>query len=166
MSLVHEALQKAEREKQRKAGNVVEPPPAIRTAPAPAAHRAAATAPAKKKKSVLLWVVVLFIGVWGVLFAYLHKPTPVVREWPATPPSQVQPATAPVAPAPVAAPVEAGKFVVTGIMQDADGKFMAVLNGRPVSEGQFVDGALVKRVERDRVIVEVNGRESTVPFNR
>lgn len=51
------------------------------------------------------------------------------------------------------------QFKITGIMKDPEGKYCAVLNGRVIYETQYVDGATVKRIERDRVTLEVGGRE-------
>jgi len=142
MSLIHEALQKAAREKQRNAGHL--PPPAA--VPPPAAK------PDRFPVGAILSAVVaaaLLVGVFIV-------------SRPAAPQKSVPPPR-PVAPP---APPAAVEFQLTGIMQDVDGKYLAVLNGRPVAEGQYVGGATVKRVERDRVILERDGHETTVPYNR
>lgn len=47
-------------------------------------------------------------------------------------------------------------------MKDPDGKYVAVLNGRVAYEGYYIDGATVKKIERDRVTVEVTGRETVL----
>jgi type II secretory pathway component PulC len=107
------------------------------------------------------------------LVLLVQKPATSESTRPLSPPPAPV-ATVPAQPAPtvgaappvslVAEPVPG--FKLTGIMQDTDGSYLAVLNGRPVAAGQFVDGATVKRIERDRLILEVNGHESTVPYNR
>ncbi len=40
-----------------------------------------------------------------------------------------------------------------------DGGFGAVINGKNVREGYYIDGAIVKKIERDRVTLNVNGNE-------
>ena len=44
-------------------------------------------------------------------------------------------------------------------MKDPDGKPVAVLNGRVAYEGYFVDGATVKKIDPDRVTLDVKGQE-------
>ena len=41
-------------------------------------------------------------------------------------------------------------------------KYSAVINGHVVAREQYVDGAIVKSVERDRVTLNVDGREIVV----
>jgi type II secretory pathway component PulC len=48
---------------------------------------------------------------------------------------------------------------LSGIMGNPDGRLSAVVDGRTVYEGYVLDGKTVKRIERDRVILEVDGRE-------
>lgn len=50
-------------------------------------------------------------------------------------------------------------------MKDPDGRLSAVVNGRIVYEDGYVDGATVKKVERDQVTLDVNGRESVLRLN-
>ena len=78
---------------------------------------------------------------------------------PSVAPSTESPAAAASAPPPPAAPVDP-RYRITGIMKDPDGKYCAVINGKIVSETQFVDGATIKKIERDRVTLEIAGRES------
>jgi len=161
MSLVHEALQKAAREKQRQTGPVV--PVAPRHAK-PAAPAVPAPAPSRSPL-ILLGAAVGTVAVVGIVaIVWL-----VSRGGPVAPPREpvaVEPPAAPVARAveemPPAAVEPLPGFKLTGIMKDPSGAFAAVLNGRVVFEGHYVDGATVKRIERDRLIIEVNGRESTL----
>jgi hypothetical protein len=56
------------------------------------------------------------------------------------------------------------KYKISGIMPDpaVNGKYGAILNGRVVYEDHYIDGAIVKRIERDRVTLDVSGREVIV----
>jgi hypothetical protein len=72
--------------------------------------------------------------------------------------------TAQQAPAPPAGSAEAG-FRLTGIMILPDSRY-AVLNGHAVYESGYVDGATVKKIERDRVtLVDAQGREIVLRLN-
>jgi hypothetical protein len=64
----------------------------------------------------------------------------------------------------VATPAAAdeSKYKLSGIMKDPDGKFVAVLNGRVAYEGYFIDGATVKKIERDRITIDDHGREAVL----
>lgn len=150
MSLVHEALQKAEREKQRKAGEH----------PAPAATPAAAPPPAPRAMPVILPIALACMALLAVLATIWiltrHTPAPTPAPPPVTVIHPPPPEPTPL-PAPVASADDPG-FKLTGIMKDPDGKDCAVVNGRVVYEGQYVDGATVKKIERDRVTLDANGR--------
>jgi hypothetical protein len=217
MSLVHEALQKAEREKLRKTGAApaVPPGPVPKTAPVeplvveamhvnpPAPHLAPARpvpvarpVPPPKSQYALLSVLFACVAVVAIVaIVYLvSRATSTLRESkevvtastttrasadggsrsvataPAVPASQPAalteqgpPRTA-VTPAPVAiAATEPAGFKLTGIMKDPVNEgFIAVLNGRTVYEGYSVDGATVKKIERDRVTLDIPGQPDTV----
>ena len=189
MSLVHEALQKAEREKQRQTGVA---PVATRPQPTPAPvamapiSRASITpapvksvvvvpAPQKSAPAFLSVMIACVAVVAMVAIVYLvsqaitaNRRAPVVAgegEAPAESKPNATGSTAarpePHPPAATETPVPADdtKFKVSGIMKDPEGKYCAVLNGRVVYETYFQDGATVKRIERDRVTLEVGGRE-------
>lgn len=47
-------------------------------------------------------------------------------------------------------------------MTDPDGKFVAVLNGRVAYEGYYIDGATVKKIERNRVTIDADGHEQVL----
>ena len=47
-------------------------------------------------------------------------------------------------------------------MGNPDGQLSAVLNGRTVFEGYVMDGITIKKIERDRVTIEINGQESVL----
>ena len=174
MSLVHEALQKAEREKRRKAS--LAPAPSVSTAtvvaPVAASHVQATPAPPatvepRRSYQALLTVLSMCVGVAGlVAIVYLvSKATSTVREsqQAVTPTEASAPAsTAPSSPPtdPTAAPAQDARYKITGITKDPeDGKYLAIINGQLRSEGQYVDGAVIKKIERDRVTIEVNGQE-------
>ena len=209
MSLVHEALRKAEREKQRKLGTAPAAPtphvtsqpvrapivhsPAVATpvAPvvrAPSAHTPAPTVerPTDKNNFFLPMLIgcVAIVAIIAIVFIVRNAtsvlrqskeappvvasavPAPVAKS---TPPAESQPAVAPAvstttpsvpSPAAPAAPVvDESKYQISGIMKDPDGKPVAVLNGRVAYEGFYVDGATVKKIDTDRVTLDVKGHE-------
>ena len=51
------------------------------------------------------------------------------------------------------------RFKLTGIMSVPGGGFGAVINGKAVVEKNYVDGATVRRIDRDQVALDLNGRE-------
>ena len=79
----------------------------------------------------------------------------------ASQPSDQGPAPAVALPDTVVAPSDTS-YKLTGIMRDPDGRYSAVLNGRTVYEQHLVDGATVKRIERDRVTLVVGGKEQVL----
>jgi hypothetical protein len=202
MSLVHEALQKAEREKQRKLGTtpsvpvsysapqavatpVVHTPivaaPVVHVAHEPAAHRPVAPVEETKEPNNFLLPALIFcvavVAIIAIVFL-VSNATSVLRPSKEIPPVVVSAAstpvtqsTSPAAPSPTestapasvpppAAPVtDESKYKISGIMKDPDGKSVAVLNGRIAYEGYFIDGATIKKIETDRVTLDVKGRE-------
>ena len=50
------------------------------------------------------------------------------------------------------------QYDLTGITQFPDGRQAAVINGQLRSEDQYVDGAIIKKIERDRVTLDVDGQ--------
>lgn len=199
MSLVHDALQKAEREKLRKTGVApiasepasstpahllgAEPKPAtlakaLGRTPAPAAVTAE---PQRAHHGLLTALIVCVAVVAMVAIVYLvSTAATTIRESKqavnTTPSSSVFPSTSaardegaratpitPTAPPPsIAAPATDSRFKLTGIMKNPEGQYGAVLNGRVVYEGHYVDGATVKKIERDRITLEVGGRDQVV----
>jgi hypothetical protein len=77
---------------------------------------------------------------------------------PAAPPPTESAAPASVPP-PVAPMTDESKYKISGIMKDPDGKPVAVVNGRVAYEGYFVDGATIKKIDTDRVTLDVKGQE-------
>ena len=173
MSLVHEALEKAAREKARKSGPLAPSPssgsglPQQVNLPAaiPPSPSGVGLPTATSRRSRLPWllavVALLAIGValWFAVKAYrqveqaLQPPSPTPA-----PVNVVAPVPEGVAPAPVLE----SRYKVSGIMRDPDGTFVAVINGKVVSETQFVEGAIVKKIERDRVTLDVDGKETVL----
>jgi len=51
------------------------------------------------------------------------------------------------------------RFKLTGIVGERKSGFLAVINGQTVAEHSNVDGATVKRIDRDRVSLDLNGHE-------
>jgi len=201
MSLVHEALRKAEREKLRKAGAALaaplaRPQPAATAVPttssvtvvSPAAtaqvtYAAPAVAVAEPPRShqALLTTLIVSVGIVAlVAIVYLvGNATSTIRESQqavsvgAPPTASTSPAkTAPrppesasVQPAPTSEPaVPDSRFRLTGVTVDPadNGKFLAIINGQLRSENQYVDGATIKKIERDRVTIDVNGHEQVL----
>ncbi|MFO8012037.1 MAG: hypothetical protein R6X20_01905 [Phycisphaerae bacterium] len=70
----------------------------------------------------------------------------------------LQPETPPPAPRP---PVDTSTLKISSIMNGPDGG-LAIINGRPVREGESVAGAKVVRIRNRTVEVEINGRRATV----
>jgi hypothetical protein len=222
MSLVHEALQKAEREKLRKAGIAPTPPvPAasvVHPGQSSATHAAVpvttviplgretapqepgpATAAPPKSNSYLLPALIGCVAIVAVIATVFlvssaasvwrqSKPvastpasasgsaeTPAVTTAPApaakpAEPVQPQPAVqSPVqppasvsVPPPATSAADESKYKLSGIMTDPDGKFVAVLNGRVAYEGYYIDGATVKKIERNRVTIDDHGHEAVL----
>lgn len=214
MSLVHEALQKAEREKQRKTGVAPAPPHKFSPPPAPApsfspseSRQAEPSAtvsvtgtfaagqpvaavsvdgPAKKQSSflTLLIVSVAVVAIVAIVFlaslaaSAIRDSRRVVGDGaaaalPAAPAAQAavaQPATAAAVAGPAAAEPAAPqeqqpavtspdpRYKISGITKDTDGKYWAIINGQLRSEDEYIDGAIVKSVERDRATLDVNGQ--------
>ena len=204
MSLVHEALQKAEREKQRKTGDspvfaqraqpVVAPRPALpredkpvaptRVSGFPQAPASPAPAPVARSHQAVLVVVaacVALVAIVAIVFIVNRTPPSVVRKSEssggqgsvavASAPARPEPRpttetfTPPAAATPPAVttpPADTSQYRVTGIMKDPQGKYCAVINGRVVYVEHYIDGAVVKAIERDRVTLDIGGREAVV----
>ena len=179
MSLVYEALQKAEREKERKTGA----PPARELKPVTPAKPVAPqlpvpappvqpAAPSRSYLSMLI-VCVSLVALVGIVYMVLLATKNVVLSPTAPsalPAARTQPAataTEPAAPpasapsAPATSTENDPRFKLTGIMKMGD-SYGAVINGRVVYQDNYVDGAVVKKVERDRVTLDVNGRETII----
>jgi hypothetical protein len=172
MSLVYEALQKAEREKERKSGSVPAHQPVVRHAAAIAPGTAPAPTVAPSARRYLS--VLIVGGSVAAIAALVYVVFLTIRQIPQAPPVAI-PASAPAAatvapvtPSPDTAPPSATatendpRFRLTGIMGKPGGGFMAIINGRAVEQDQYVDGATVQKVERDRVTLNLNGREFVV----
>ena len=54
------------------------------------------------------------------------------------------------------------RFKLTGIMSAPEGGLVAVVNGKVVVEKNYVDGANVKKIDRDQVTLDLNGHEFAV----
>lgn len=210
MSLVHEALQKAEREKQRKVGAARSAPaavPAPQPVHVPAVPSLAATAPVTsasretvthkpapvveeppKTNPFLLPVLISCVAIVAIIAIVflVSNATSAFRQSREVSPAPTATASAPAAKtpepspphravptpvepsAPASAPPSAAttgndpQYKLSGIMKDPDGKYVAVLNGRVAYEGNYIDGATVKKIEPDRVTVEVTGRETVL----
>ncbi len=162
MSLVYEALQKAAKEKNRFAS----PPPAPVAIPSPVPTPVVAP-----KRSPVVWIAggsLVALTVVVVAGAILVFKKPDVTSVPVALPAEVAAPslvveTSPAVPAPVAERPAANtdRFKLTGIMKMGE-EYSAIINGHVVAREQFVDGAVVKAVESDRVTLTVNGRDVVV----
>jgi hypothetical protein len=208
MSLVHEALRKAAREKQRKVGAAASapaasphpvPPQPIHT---PVIHPPAATTPvatvtretvAHKPAPVAeqpqetnhfllpaLIGCVAIVAIIAIVFLVSNassalrqsqESTTVAAAAPAAKPAvpaELQPtaqpptdsATPPNASTPTAPAINESKYKLSGIMKDADGKYVAIVNGRVAYEGYYIDGATLEKIEPDRVTLDVKGQKA------
>ncbi|HUJ11592.1 MAG TPA: hypothetical protein VL171_16385 [Verrucomicrobiae bacterium] len=210
MSLVHEALQKAEREKQRKAAAapstpVVAPatplgrhepisePRVVQPLPS-GPHELAPNSPApeiEKASRANQFVLPVLIGcvamvaMIAIVFLVISATsalqqsketaparavlTPTARATTTPKPVPASVASAAETPKTVSSnPTPAGnetKYTLSGIMQDPDGKYVAVLNGRIAYEGDYIDGATVKKIDHDHATIEVSGRERELRLN-
>jgi type II secretory pathway component PulC len=166
VSLVYEALQKAEREKERKAGT----PPAKQETPV-APSRALPLSPVAPQHTTRNYLGILVISVSLIAVLALAYVAVILTRKSVEPPAAAVPVFTPAAPTPApaaqAAPAPTAppattendpRFKLTGITL-TDDKFGAVINGHIVYDGYYIDGANVKKVERDRVTLESNGRE-------
>jgi len=181
MSLVYEALQKAEREKDRKTGTIPahpEPPasPAKPVTPRASAPVAPAETPAPARSHLTMLVVcvsvVALVGIVAVVLIAMKNFTSAtsaaVSPVASSPPmagasaARTEPrASDPVAPPSPGATENDPRFKLTGIMKMGD-TYGAVINGHIVYQDNYVDGAVVKKVERDRVTLNLNGRETVL----
>jgi hypothetical protein len=170
MSLVHEALEKAAREKQRKTGSAPfrgSGLPAA-TLPAPSGSGLPTATPRRSRLPWLLAGVALIAvlaALWFAAKAYRQveqalTPSASAPAKVIDPPVAARTPLPPPPPAPV--PVTESRYKISGIMRDPDGTFVAVINGKVVSETHYVDGATVKKIERDRVTLDVDGKETVV----
>jgi len=181
MSLVYEALQKAAREKQRKTGESLRteptPIPSKEGSPTVAApllggaggglrgttnSQPAVPAPAKSHQGALVVVaasVALVAIVAIVLMVFRQTPTKVEEVVRPVIPQVAKPQ--PVMPVTPVAPVSEPLLKLTGIAPLPDGGFCAFFAGQPlpVYEEQPIEGATVKKIEKDRVTLVINGRE-------
>jgi hypothetical protein len=174
MSLVFEALQKAEREKQNKTDSPPPPAaaqPAVAPKPAPQPPAPLPAAPPKSPQVIVIGLAacVAVVAIVAIVFIVsrtltgAHKldveagATPLVSN---TPPAAPSPPVETVA-APPPIPLEE-RYKITGIMPDADGSLLATINGRIVAVSNYVDGAIIKKIERDRVTLDIKGREAVL----
>lgn len=170
MSLVYEALQKAEREKQRKTSIPSAPTPQVAPAPKSVAVEkpvAAAPVPAKSHQAALIVVaasVALVAIVAIVLMVFRQSPNKTDEPTRLVTPEVVKPATVArvhATPATPVDPVSKPSLKLTGIAPLPEGGFCAFFAGQPlpVYEEQHIEGAIVKKIEKDRVTLDINGRE-------
>jgi len=209
MSLVHEALLKAEREKQRKTGGasvtaqwaqpvtprpaplreekpVITPTKTPWPAQTPVSH-ALAQEPSRsrwtteKSHQTMLALVaacVALVAIVGIVFIVsrsaqtAHKSELSAGSTPApavSPSAQAEPNSPPAETltqsAVIPSPLDVSRYKITGIMKDPQGNYCAVINGRVAYAEQYIDGAVVKIIERDRVTLNESGREFVVRLN-
>jgi hypothetical protein len=169
MSLVYEALQKAEREKQRKTGAApASPLPVAEARPisAPTPVPVAAPAAPRSYQPLLLGLIgcVCIVALVAILYLVSNSTKPAPATATTVTNTVITTAAAPSAVAselPPLNPIDA-RFRISGIMRDSEGKFGAVLNGKIVYEGYYVDGATVKSITQDRAVLDIGGKEAVV----
>jgi len=169
MSLVYQALRKAEQERNRQTVTPVAPRPASPPAPPAAVTLAVPAAPppaAVKTNSPLLAIllsVVALVAIVAIVVITLRAPA-IRSESPAAPVAPTAPAVPVVAPPPAEpTPVRSTSHQLTGITKDPlSGKPLAIINGQLRGEQEYVDGAVITSIERDRVTLEVDGRAVVV----
>ena len=190
MSLVFEALQKAEREKQNQAGAAPSPapptvppptppqPPTTVVLPKPVRPTPSTTPPMpatpKSQQTVLvvLAACVAVVAIVAIVFIVSRTLTPAHKTETVASPSATASNVTPVAPNSTMEPPAVltalppvtleERYKITGIMPDADGSLLATINGRVVAISNYVDGAIIKKIERDRVTLDINGKEAVV----
>ncbi len=179
MSLVHQALRKAEAEKNRHttptpAAPVAAldkrgPPPPAPSVPVPLPQPEPRTTPANSWLLPATLTAIAAVAIVAIVILVMRTAPGSNRregEAPAEPPRLASAATAPtptVAPAPTEpAPVEPVRWKLTGISKDPSGNYLAIINGNLRGVNEYVDGAVIKSIERDRVTLDVNGRETVV----
>jgi type II secretory pathway component PulC len=176
MSVTHEALEKAAREKRRQDGYVPTPTPIPvqpLVAPPPTPHTPRVLLVVLSVAVACVAIALMVTVIWlvnnpkpvptEIKPAVVERPSPRLPLTPTnitawTPPPPL-PTTPVQPPASVATPPE---FRLSGIMQELDGKYGAVVNGQTVFAGYTVDGATVKLIERNRVVLDRNGRETVL----
>jgi hypothetical protein len=85
-------------------------------------------------------------------------PTELPVTAPPVAPPTADPSSTPSAPSSTIPIADDSKYKISGIMQDPDGKPVAVINGRVTYEGYYVDGATVVKIESDRVTLDIKGQ--------
>jgi hypothetical protein len=169
MSLVHNALKKAELERQLVAHSSRE------TAVDPdRARPETATKKKRRRLSQLAVEVLIVMCLVGILAVFLVKFGQSQRLYPKQPVGRETPvegvsASTPIDEAKVepmgsqdataVSPVPVKVYKLTGIMKDAEGRYMAILNNRVIGVGGYVEGATVRDIVEDRVAIDVDGRE-------
>lgn len=176
MSLVHNALKKAEREKQRMVGGSRDSDAVPNgNLPASSADRGRG----RLLPSLLAAIIVLCVAGPAAFYIVKRDQTrrpdpvqavdlqetvvPVVVEQAVSGPHdapKIDPE--PQMPPPADSSVSAKEYKLTGIMKDADQKYLAVLNNRVVGVGGYVEGATVREIGGDRITIEVDGREQVL----
>jgi hypothetical protein len=168
MSLVYEALQKAEREKRNKTGPApVAAPPAPVKQPEPTVASVPPPAPRVNYLgllvacvSIVALVAIVVIVVQAARSLGEKRSRPVAAESPPAPVAEPPPTVA--APSPTTSTANDSRFRLTGITGNEEIGYGAFINGRLVYPEHYVDGAIVKKIERDRVTLNVDGHEVVV----
>lgn len=148
MSLIHEALEKLEKEK----GGPAEAPPINTPVKLPTRLE---TFPRKEEKAIpsentrLIFAIggaLLLLLVIGLIYLAGHSLSSLSSS---------------PAPASASEPARHGLFVLTGIT-GSEGDLIAVINNQLVRVGDRVSGASVVEIQKDQVVIEANGRRVTL----
>jgi hypothetical protein len=163
MSVIHEALEKLDQEKNPK-GPAAVLTPEERTAKG--SSESAVSALQKEKKNPPESSRALF-AIGGVLLLFFIAGLIYLfgRSFSKETPTEISTSTQEEAPSPPAffsQVPSTNQFVLTGIT-GSDGDLIAVINNQLVQVGHRVKGALVKEIQRDKVVLEFSsGRQITL----
>lgn len=167
MSIINEALKKAQESRQEQDKNIKEEPditPSLSLPPSPAVKRPSGAV--KRDYNTIFWILpAIAVIAAGVVLAKNLLPAPR--------PQQIQKETRgsriyPVEPTPEqkpAPPSEAREadiplpaLKLSGIVYDENSPY-AIVNGAILREGEVIDGAKLVEIKKERVKFEFNGRE-------
>ena len=159
MSIIHEALKKAQQSLQKNT-SAAPAEPIIAVGPAPAYRQGAG--------KVLLFFVLLVIICAALSAGYMYWRTrpakiAIVALSPAPPKKDTTPPPAGPAKTIVPAADTASKpaLKIQGIMADPKGN-VALINDKIYAEGDDIDGAKIVRISLDSIVISRDGKEETL----
>ena len=148
MSLIHEALEKLEKEKTR-------PAELTPTETAPKPNPRLPSLPRKEEKAGPSENNRLIFAIGGAVFLFFVVGLVYLAG------RSLSLFSSPVVSGNSPEPARRGSFVLTGIT-GGEGNLIAVINNQLVRVGERVGEARVAEIQNDRVLLEVNGRQITL----